>query len=83
MDPRNGDEMSTETVEREALLLPAAEAARLCGLALRTWRRFDSSGRVPMPVRIGRRVLWRSDELREWIASGCPSRSRWTWPPVG
>ena len=72
--------MSEARMDAEALLLDGREAARLCAVGLRTWRRLDSSGRVPLPVRIGRRVLWRADELREWIVAGCPSRARWTWP---
>jgi len=36
-----------------------------------------ASGRVPSPVKLGRRALWRFDEIRQWVAAGCPPRSRW------
>lgn len=60
-----------------ALLLTAKQAAAICGKSLRTWRTWDSAGRIPRPVRIGRSTLWRSDELRGWVAAGCPRRGEW------
>jgi predicted DNA-binding transcriptional regulator AlpA len=59
------------------LLLRAADAAALCKVSLRTWRGWDVAGRVPQPVRIGRAVFWRLDELRAWVAAGCPDRGIW------
>jgi len=59
------------------LLLRAADAARLCRVSLRTWRAWDATGNVPQPVRIGRAVFWRLDELRAWVAAGCPDRATW------
>ena len=41
-----------------------------------TLRRACTEGRIPKPIRVGRRGLrWRSHELREWIESqaGVPS----------
>ena len=63
-----------------ALLVSARRAATLCGKSLRTWRTWDAAGWVPRPVRIGRSTLWRVDELRAWVAAGCPRRERWTFP---
>lgn len=65
---------------KEPLLLNAPKAAALCGLGVRTWHRHNAAGRVPLPVRIGGRRLWRREELADWVADGCPPRSRWTWP---
>jgi predicted DNA-binding transcriptional regulator AlpA len=59
------------------LLLTAKQAAAMCGKSLRTWRTWDAAGWIPRPVRIGRSTLWRVDELREWIAAGCPRRAEW------
>jgi predicted DNA-binding transcriptional regulator AlpA len=59
------------------LLLSAKRAAKVCGISLRTWRTYDSGGRIPKPVRIGRRTLWRADELRAWVAASCPCRADW------
>ncbi len=59
------------------LLLTAKQAAAICGKSLRTWRTWDAAGWIPRPVRIGRSTLWRADELREWVAAGCPRRDEW------
>jgi predicted DNA-binding transcriptional regulator AlpA len=63
--------------EVDMLLVTAKRAAQICGKSLRTWRTWDSAGLIPQPVRIGRSTLWRIDELREWIAAGCPRRQEW------
>ena len=59
------------------LLLSAAQAAARCCITLRTWRTWDSGGQIPRPVRIGRSIFWRADELRAWIDAGCPRRQDW------
>jgi predicted DNA-binding transcriptional regulator AlpA len=59
------------------LLVPARLAANMCGKSLRTWRAWDAAGRIPRPIRIGRSTLWGLEELREWVAAGCPTRDQW------
>lgn len=61
----------------ELLLLSARKAAAMCGMSLRTWRTWDAAGFVPAPVRIGRSTVWRVNELKAWIAAGCPQRGTW------
>lgn len=65
------------SADSSPLLLSARQSAKLCGRSLRTWRTWDALGLIPKPVRIGRNTLWRADELREWIAAGCPRRTEW------
>ena len=89
MEKRHGKEFSVmETVRQmrlpedvdaadNVLLLTARQAASICGMSLRTWRSWDAAGWIPRPVRIGRSTLWRADELREWVAAGCPRRDEW------
>jgi predicted DNA-binding transcriptional regulator AlpA len=55
----------------------AKEAARLCGVSRATWYKLRKAGKVPRPVRLGRRTIWRVDELREWMDSGCPALMKW------
>jgi len=61
----------------EKLLLSASEAARLCGVSRSLWWGLHSAGKIPLPVKLSGRTLWRCDELRAWVAAGCPSRDRW------
>jgi len=58
-------------------MVTAKHAAAMCGKSLRTWRTWDAIGLIPRPVRIGRSTLWRLDELRQWVAAGCPRRAEW------
>jgi predicted DNA-binding transcriptional regulator AlpA len=61
----------------EALLIPASVAALMCGRSEASWWRDHAAERVPAPVRLGGRTLWRVEELRQWIDAGLPSREEW------
>jgi predicted DNA-binding transcriptional regulator AlpA len=66
------------TTAVEPLLLNADQAAALCGVSSATWYRMSSAGRCPAPLRLSAGcVRWRVEELRDWIAVGCPSRREW------
>lgn len=73
---RFGDD-AVVTKDSSPLLITAREAAALCGRSLRCWRTWDSAGRIPRPVRIGRSTLWRAEELRRWVEAGCLRRAEW------
>jgi predicted DNA-binding transcriptional regulator AlpA len=57
--------------------MAAPEAAAFCGVSEATWWRQHAAAKVPKPVKIGRRTLWDRDELRDWLAAGCPDRRTW------
>jgi predicted DNA-binding transcriptional regulator AlpA len=59
------------------LLVRRREAARLCGLSPASWDRLVSAGLTPAPVRLGGAVLWSVEDLRAWVAAGCPDRRTW------
>jgi len=61
----------------EPLLLDAKGAARLLAVGRTHLYGLLASGRLPRPVRLGRAVRWRRDELEAWTAAGCPSAERW------
>jgi predicted DNA-binding transcriptional regulator AlpA len=56
------------------IAVDAAAAAAMFHLSVRAWWSLHSSGRCPLPIRCGRSVRWRLDELRQWAEQGCPSR---------
>ncbi len=66
-----------ETLDDPALLLRAPQAAKLCGTSLRTWRTWDSAGRIPGAIKIANTKLWRRGELEAWVNAGCPDRETW------
>jgi predicted DNA-binding transcriptional regulator AlpA len=59
------------------LLVPAGVAGPMCGRSEASWWRDHAARRVPAPVKLGGRTLWRTQELREWVESGCPDRRTW------
>ena len=59
------------------LVVSAKEAAKMLSVSERHFWAQNSRGRIPRPVRIGRSVRWRVDELKAWVAAGMPERSRW------
>jgi prophage regulatory protein len=54
-------------------LLRSVEAARMLSIGTRTLWRWSRSGKMPRPVKIADgTVRFRTAELKEWIAAGCP-----------
>ena len=64
------------------LAVNALDAAAICGVSRSHWLKLHAQGAVPDPIRLGRRVLWRTAELRDWLHAGCPSAPRWRWRAV-
>ncbi len=61
----------------EPLLLSTNETAKMLSVSIRLVQALNASGRIPLPVKLGRRTLWVADELRAWIAAGTPPREKW------
>jgi predicted DNA-binding transcriptional regulator AlpA len=61
----------------EPLLVGAETAGEICGRSKASWWRDSAAGRVPAPIKLSGRTLWRVAELREWVAAGCPTRAAW------
>ena len=71
------DETGPATEMPTALLLRAPQAAALLSTSVRTWRTWNATGKVPRPIHIGRSAYWRPEELKAWVAAGCPDRVSW------
>ncbi len=57
------------------LLVTAAEAARLCARSLASWWRDQAAGRVPAPIKLAGRTLWKRSDLELWVGLDCPARA--------
>ena len=58
------------------VLLGRERAADFLGIGKRlAWEL--ANRRILRTVRIGRRVLYPVDDLREWVSRGCPERPEW------
>lgn len=63
--------VSTPTNEPPRLI-SAKEVSEILSISQRTLWRMLSAGRMIPPIRLGRVVRWRADEVTQWIANGCP-----------
>jgi excisionase family DNA binding protein len=59
--------MTDDTASREPELLTITEAAELLRAPVATLRYWRHLGSGPRSFRLGRRVLYRRDDLRAWI----------------
>ena len=59
------------------LVVDARRLAKLLGSGVRTVRTWDAAGKLPAPLRIGGRVVWRVNEIRAWLDAGAPDRATW------
>ena len=59
------------------LLVDAAALAALLDVSERQVHRLDDGGNLPAPIMLGRCKRWSVEEVRAWLASGAPPRSRW------
>lgn len=66
-----------ETSDNAHDLLTINEVAVRLKLCPRTITRLNSSGKLPMPSKLGRTLRWNSHELTRWMDYGCPPRVKW------
>ena len=70
--------MTSSAAEISPLAVDAADAARLLGISPAHLFSLKAQGKFgPAPMRLGRAVRYRVDELKAWLGAGCPSRSKW------
>ena len=68
--------MAVDIAKAVKRLLTVPDVAEVCSIAPETVRRMTDRGAMPMPVRLGRAVRYRLDEIESWIADGCPDLSK-------
>ena len=66
----------TNIVETKQRLLTVSAVAEMCSVAPETVRRLTDRGAMPAPVRLGRAVRYRLDQIEEWLDDGCPDLSK-------
>ena len=65
----------------EPMLIDTEEVLKLLGgLSRAGYHKARTTGRfAPMPIKIGKKVLHRYQEVKDWINAGCPPRNKWRW----
>ena len=61
----------------DPMLIDMAQLARLTSLSVRTLRRMDSAHEIPGRVVVGRRVLFQTEVIRDWVRAGLPGNEQW------
>lgn len=69
--------MTTNGIMQMEALIDAQMLAEKLNVHAVTIRKWQLSGKIPAPVRIGRAVKWRLVEIDAWIKASCPPRSKW------
>lgn len=62
-------------------LLRAPDAAAWLSIGRSAFYKAVKSGIIPAPVTVEKINLWRTGELIDWIAAGCPPAVEWRWRP--
>jgi len=63
---------------QQPLLLSFSDAAAMLGISRALLYQLHSDGRLgPLPHKLGRRSLFRADEIQSWVAHNMPPRMQW------
>jgi predicted DNA-binding transcriptional regulator AlpA len=73
----SSDTVSPTESPADKLLINMNVLAHLTSLSVRTLRRMDSTRDIPGRVVAGRRVLFQTEIIREWVRAGLPGRDQW------
>jgi hypothetical protein len=68
---------ASTSLPADKLLIDMSRLADVTSLGVRTLRRMDASRDIPGRVVVGRRVLFQTEVIREWVRAGLPGRDEW------
>jgi excisionase family DNA binding protein len=57
--------------------MSASDVATMLGISQSHFYQLLKSGRLPLPVQLGRSRRWIREELVAWLNAGCPNRAKW------
>lgn len=69
--------MTTNNTLQAETLIDVPTLAKKLNVHEITIRKWQVNGKIPAPVRIGRAVKWRLQEIEAWIKASCPPRAKW------
>lgn len=59
------------------LLVSASDVADILGIGKTLLWEMNSAGRLPRPIKLKRKTLWKLSELERWVEADCPPRDQW------
>ena len=70
--------MITAETTGTALLIAGNEVCARLSIGKSKFHQMIRAGQMPLrPIRLGRAVRYRADELAAWVAAECPNCDRW------
>lgn len=63
----------------EQVLIDAKGVASMLSVSPRLVQKMNLGQEIPAPLKLHRRTLWRTSEIKSWVDAGCPARKRWSW----
>ncbi len=64
------------SLRTEVLMVDRKQASAIAAVSVATWDRMNAAGKTPQPIHLSKGcVRWRLDDLRLWVAHGCPNRA--------
>lgn len=68
----------------DKLLISVNDFCRLLSISRAHYFERRAAGCIgPAEIKLGRKILIRADEVRDWVAAGCPPRRSWVWRKGG
>ncbi|MCH8824011.1 MAG: hypothetical protein IH984_10930 [Planctomycetes bacterium] len=67
--------MAELSLIQSPIAVGAKGAAGMFSMSERNWRRLNSSGLIPSPIRINGAVRWLVCDLNLWAKRDCPTRA--------
>ena len=68
---------TADAPEGVGLLIDIDQLSVLLRRSVASLERDQTAGRLPAQVYVGGSRRWRRAEVVEWVAAGCPARTRW------
>jgi len=73
---KNRSKNNIITIITQPLLVDAVGAAKLLSISPEYLWQLDRDGKIPLPIKLGRRKLWSVEELKQWVDDGCLRRDK-------
>jgi len=70
--PTKNNEITMQKMKAPLLISVQTVAAMLSMSTRQVWRLRDA-GDMPPPIKLGKIVRWRANEIAAWVQDGCPS----------
>jgi len=61
----------------QPIALGVEGVAAVLGLSPSFVKKLDRTGKLPRPMRFGRRRVWSRIEIERWVEAGAPTREQW------